>query len=210
MAYATLDELRESLALPVGADLSQRRGTPAYAAKMLHAVPSAPVADRVAAVLAAVRGQRVLEFGASGALHAQVMAAAASYAGVDRAASHGVVACDLDDVTIPDLPSGGAPPTVILCGEVLEHLANPGYFLQRLRAQYPGVPVVVTVPNAFSAGGRAWLLERHTENVSIDHVAWYSYRTLRTLLERYGYAIETWHWVGGQPYTAEGLLVVAR
>jgi hypothetical protein len=33
---------------------------------------------------------------------------------------------------------------------------------------------------------------------------------LRTLLERYGYTIAEFAWYNGQPYTAEGLIVVAH
>jgi hypothetical protein len=48
------------------------------------------------------------------------------------------------------------------------------------------------------------------ENVNIDHVAWYSPRTLRTLLERARWNITEFAWYGGDPGVAEGLIAVAE
>jgi hypothetical protein len=68
---------------------------------------------------------------------------------------------------------------------------------------------VITVPNAFAQAGRSHML-RGVENVNVDHVAWYSHRTLKTLLERVGYDIKEFHWYRGVPYLAEGLIVVTE
>ena len=201
MMFETIDALRESLAQPAW--------TPAYAAKMIHVLPAATVVDRGKFVLERCEGQDVLEFGASGPLQARIAAAAARYCGVDRVAgAPGVVAFDLDDVSQATLPDGVAP-TVIICGETLEHLSNPGWFLTRLRRQYAGVPVVVTVPNAFSAVA-VKQMAAGVENVNVDHVCWYSWRTLKTLVERAGYAIDEFVWYHGDPGTAEGLIMVLR
>lgn len=203
MAYASVEDLRSNLGGPPSR-------TPEYIAKMLHPVPETTVVDRAASILKHVTGKRVLEFGASGPMHEAVVKVAAYCYGVDREDGPGVVGFDLDEISPSSLlPEPAMDPDIILCGEVLEHLANPGYFLQRLKKQWLGVPVLITVPNAFSSAAMAHIL-RGAENVNIDHVAWYSYRTLRTLLERYGFMIEAFHWYGGKPYTAEGLLVVAR
>lgn len=203
--FDTLDALRESLAQPAY--------SPEYRAKMLHEVPQSTVIDREASILKHCTGKRVLEFGASGPLHEQIRAVAASYWGFDRVGSRTVLEYDLDAVSEDDegaLPWLTSPqPEIVVCGEVLEHLANPGWFLERLKRQYPDVPVILTVPNAFSAAGHRHIRDG-VENVNKDHVAWYSHRTLRTLLERYGYAIEAFHWYKGEPFTAEGMLVVAR
>lgn len=205
--FATVDALRESLARPTIGPLS-----PEYVAKMMHDIPRATVVDRHAFILGRISGKRVLEFGASGALHEQMRRKAVFLFGVDRASDLSddtVIGFDLDDVLQPRLPGEVGPYDVIVCGEVLEHLGNPQYFLHRLKTQFPDVPVILSVPNAFSAIAGAHL-ERGVENVNKDHVCWYSYRTLRTLLERVGYTIEQFHWYGGEPLTAEGLIVVAR
>jgi hypothetical protein len=214
VSYATIDALRESLAQP-----ERRIGTTEYAAKMLHAVPKSTSVDRAKFIVERVTGKRVLEFGASGPMHEAIVKAAARVLGVDREDSDGVVGFDLDAVLLGEpgftqfqraLPEPEFIPDVILCGEVIEHLANPGWFLKRLKAQFPGVPVLITVPNAFCIMGFKRHLEQGVENVNIDHVAWYSHRTMKTLLARYGYGIEEFFWYGGDPYTAEGLIMVAR
>ena len=202
MSFATIDHLRESLAGP-----APKVYAPEYAAKMLHDLPQADVVDRPVFVLKQCKDKRVLEFGASGPLTAAIAQVALTYAGVDRAASDGVTGLDLDDVTVPRLPDVGCD--VVVACEVLEHLTNPGYFLQRLRAQYPLQPLLVSVPNAYTVIAQKHL-RKGRENVNLDHVAWYSPRTLRTLLERYGYTISEWHWYNGEPGTAEGFIVVAR
>lgn len=203
-AYATLEDLRSQL----GGGPKPASSDPAYAAKMLHPLPPVQIADRVACLVTHATGKRVLEFGASGPAHDKVRAASAAYLGVDRTASDGVVAFDLDDVSVAGLPPFEAP-DVIICGEVLEHLGNPQWFLQRLRAQYPGVPVVITVPNAYSEVALRWLA-KGKENVNADHVAWYSPKTLSTLLQRSGYGAGTLYYYGGTDPMAEGLLVVTE
>ena len=216
MTYATIDALRESLAQPVSPVRS-----PEYIAKMMHEVPKSQTVDRAQFILEHVKGKRVLEFGASGPMHEAVVKAAAKCVGVDREAGDGVMAFDLDEIQHYNLgewqmtglpqfnPLGIELPEVILCGEVVEHLTNPGYFLQRLKATYPGVPVLITVPNAFAAAGQRHI-RNGVENVNLDHTCWFSYRTLKTLLERYGYEITSFFWYNGEPFTAEGLIVVAR
>lgn len=96
----------------------------------------------------------------------------------------------------------------VLCGEVLEHLANPGRLMEQLKDY--GLPVIITVPNARSESGRMLLVKKGIENVNCDHVAWYSYRTLRTLVERYGFTVDEFYWYNGKPLTAEGLIFVVR
>lgn len=207
-AYASIDDLRSQLGR--AAAPADSASAEAYAAKMLHKVPDAPVLNRAAYLLEHTTGLRVLEFGASGPMHEKIKAAAASYMGVDRDAVDRVVAFDLDDVHETLLPAMYDPgPDVIICGEVLEHLSNPGWFLTRLRRQFSGIPTIITVPNAFCDIGRSHTA-RGTENVNIDHVAWYSYRTLKTLLNRAGYINLTFGWYGGKPMTAEGLIVLTE
>lgn len=205
-AYATIDALRSQLGVR-GTATTPPQHSAAYAAKMLHTVPAAPVVDRAGFLLDLCRGQRVLEFGASGPMHEKIKGVSAAYLGVDREAGDRVVAFDLDDVAQASLPAPDVVPEIIVGGEVLEHLSNPGWFLTRLRRQYAGITTVLSVPNAFTDVGHAHIL-KGVENVNRDHVAWYSYRTLFTLLERAGYTRNTFAWYTGKPLTAEGLIVV--
>lgn len=205
MSATTIDSLRESLAGPTPKSR-------AYAEKMLHALPPMTEVTREAFVLERVTGKRVYEFGASGPLQAAIREVAAGYCGVDREAADAVIGFDLDDVSQRWLPWGPyqhEAPDLIVCGEVLEHLSNPGWFLARLRRQFPQTPVLITVPNAFSEGGRQ-SLRRGVENVNKDHVAYYSWKTLDTLLTRHGYRAALWHVYNGTPGVAEGLVVVTE
>jgi 2-polyprenyl-3-methyl-5-hydroxy-6-metoxy-1,4-benzoquinol methylase len=198
--YATIDDLRSQLGAP------ESKVSPEYAAKMLHAVPDAEVVDRAKFILERCKGQVVLDVGASGPMHEAIVKVAAKVYGIDRQDGDGVVGIDLDDyhAALPVF----ADVTRIVCGEVLEHLSNPGWFLKRLRDAYR-CETIITVPNAFAEAGRGQL-KRGTEVVNRDHVAWYSYKTLSVLLERHGYAVKQFYWYGGQPYTSEGLIVVTE
>jgi 2-polyprenyl-3-methyl-5-hydroxy-6-metoxy-1,4-benzoquinol methylase len=180
---------------------------PAYVSKQLHRIPSAPVVDRVEYIVDQCRGKRVLNLGCdSGALHGAIAAVANGIYGVD--VQSGVktwLVCDLD--VAPEHVYAAAQDIgveVIVAGEIMEHLGNPGRLLTTLRSL--ACPVVLSVPNAFSAAGRQWLKKGY-ENVHRDHVAWYSYSTLCALLVRSGYVVADWAWYGGEPCTAEGLIM---
>lgn len=207
MSYATIDELRANLGG------SQRAQSDAWKKKMLHPIPPADTVDRAVFILKHVAGKRVLEFGASGFMHDAIVKAAKSVLGVDREDGLSVIGFDLDDLGRPYLPSpvplGELEPEIIVCGEVLEHLSNPGWFLTRLRQQYAGVPVIITVPNAFSDAVKRYV-SQGIEAVNPDHVAWYSPKTLSVLLQRAGYGVGGLFWYGGKGPTAEGLIVVTE
>lgn len=185
------------------------RKSPTYIAKMFHPIPEVAVFEhREYFFLAACSGETVLDIGASGELHTWLTKVAQTVYGVDLEASEGVVAADLDDIEIDQLPRYPGV-TRVCCGEILEHLSNPGWLLKRLRRTYP-VPLIVSVPNAFSATTRYHLEKYHVENVNRDHVAWYSPKTLEWLLARHGYRIVKWAWYGSKAYTAEGIVAFAE
>jgi 2-polyprenyl-3-methyl-5-hydroxy-6-metoxy-1,4-benzoquinol methylase len=201
VTFATLDSLRESLASAPGGTVR----SPEYVSKMLHDVPDAEVVDRAKFILDQAHGKVVLDIGASGKLHEELVKAAPLCYGIDRQDGNGIVGIDLDDVRaeLPQFPGI----QLIVCGEVVEHLGNPQWFLTRLRAVYPGIPVIVSVPNAFSEIARKHM-EQGRENVNVDHAAWYSWRTLTTLAGRAGYAVAEFYWYNGRPGFAEGLVFV--
>lgn len=84
---------------------------------------------------------------------------------------------------------------VIIGGEMIEHLSNPGRFLKGIqRFMDPKTQLVITTINAYCAmrfliyglrgkGGR-------NEPVHPDHVAYYSYSTLNLMLERAGLGVK--------------------
>jgi len=195
---ATLHELRTELDRYCGHD-------PEYVEKQLHSVPATDVVDRVRWVTARCAGKRVLSLGCTGALQEAVDAVAKRSYGIDMEPldREWFVQLDLDDFEA--FPRFDVD--LIVCGEVLEHLANPGRVLKELHTF--DVPIIVTVPNAFSEGGRR-SITGGVENVNRDHVAYYSYWTMRELLRRYGFKIVEWHWYNGRPLLAEGLIFMAE
>ncbi len=83
---------------------------------------------------------------------------------------------------------------VIVAGEMIEHLNNPGLFLKGIqRFMNADTELVITTINAYSAlrfaiyglRGKQGL----NEPVHPDHVAYYSYKTLTLLIERAGLTV---------------------
>ncbi len=88
---------------------------------------------------------------------------------------------------------------IILAGEIIEHLSNAGLFLDNIKRFFSTeTKMIITTPNAFC-------LELYihaflgTENVHIQHTCYYSYHTLKELLERHGFTIEkSYYYVGSK------------
>ena len=84
---------------------------------------------------------------------------------------------------------------VIIAGEMIEHLNNPGLFLKGIkRFMNSRTQLVITTINAYS--GMRFLVYGlrgkggESEPVHSDHVAYYSYSTLKLLLERHGFRVD--------------------
>jgi hypothetical protein len=89
--------------------------------------------------------------------------------------------------TEPDLL--GEPFDLLVLTEVLEHLNNPGKFLEALRPLFrPQTELLLTTPNATSLTN-ILANRHHQEAVHPEHNFWFSYHTLGTLLGKYGYQI---------------------
>jgi SAM-dependent methyltransferase len=177
----------------------------------VHRIPVARLVDRTAAVCALVSDRTVIDLGfvdegqldskrGRGTwLHDAVAATARSVVGIDadaegvaraRALGHDAHVADVEDAG--SLSALGLDPVeVVLAGELLEHLDRPGAFLEAVKPLVAaGGSLVLTTPNGHALtnvlGG---LLGR--ELVNPDHVAWFSWRTLLTLLERHGWRLES-------------------
>jgi hypothetical protein len=109
--------------------------------------------------------------------------------GVRFLQKHGIDRVFLIDLSseAPGPELGAASFDVIVLGEVLEHLPNPGRMLRRLREYMsPGrTRLIVSVPNAFSLTG-LFTLARGMESVHSDHNFYFSRTTLHTLLAKSG------------------------
>jgi SAM-dependent methyltransferase len=80
----------------------------------------------------------------------------------------------------------------IVVSEVLEHLENPGFFLEGVRRfmKPEETELIVSVPNAFRIDNLYWLF-RGVEYVHRDHYYWFSYYTVCHLLERKGLDVKS-------------------
>jgi hypothetical protein len=84
---------------------------------------------------------------------------------------------------------------VIIAGEIIEHLSNPGLFLKGIkRFMHSKTALVITTINAY--GILRFLLYGlrgkggANEPVHPDHVAYYSYKTLSLVLQRENFRVE--------------------
>jgi SAM-dependent methyltransferase len=182
---------------------------PAPPMESMHRLPPARLVDRIEFVLHAGRGRRVIHLGfvdetrteerqAQGSwLHGQLARVAeelvgidSSRSGVEQAVEDGYEAhvADLED---PAQVAALAlePADLVVAGELVEHLANPGRMLEAIRPLLrAGGLLVLTTPNAHALTNvLAALLG--LELVNSDHVGWQSWWTARELLARHGYRV---------------------
>ena len=206
--YQSLSDIQADLA-----ELGRLGVDDAYRVKQLHKIPDGLEVDRVTVCVEAARGKRVLHLGCGwppSPLHQELAKVAAHLIGVDIAAPpsarENIWQADLD--THPE----GLPLReydVIIAGEILEHLGNPGNLLRALRKLFPETMLVITVPNAFSAVGLEWV-RRGYENCNREHTCWYSWHTLFELVTRCGYFVCNFGWYNGPPYIAEGIVFLVK
>lgn len=197
------------LAYPGAVDVRPVTTVPAPPAESVHRLPRARLADRIEFVLERARGRRVVHLGfvdetrmderiAQGSwLHAQLARVAEELVGID-ASRQGVEAAAGDgyDVYAADLERpeevaalGLEPADIVLAGELVEHLSNPGAMLDAVRPLVRDEgSLIVTTPNAHALTNvLAGLAGR--ELVNSDHVGWQSWWTGQTLLGRHGFRV---------------------
>jgi SAM-dependent methyltransferase len=87
-------------------------------------------------------------------------------------------------------------PDIVVAGEILEHVNNPGLVLTGIRNLLrPGGELLVSVPNALAM--RIWFHTfRHRENIHPDHVVYFSPYTISNLVGRFGFRVSSlwWYW----------------
>jgi len=162
------------------------------------------VVDRIAEVLALADGKKVLHLGCADypftekqgdrLLHRRLLGCAgelwgvdASVEGVARLREMGFENIVLGDVErlAPELV--GDQFDVIVAGEIIEHLAAPGAFLNAVRSiMSRKTELVITTPNAF--GFKVFVHSLFgREKVHPHHNYYFSYYTITQLLEKCGF-----------------------
>jgi 2-polyprenyl-3-methyl-5-hydroxy-6-metoxy-1,4-benzoquinol methylase len=183
-----------------------------YCDVMMHKVPLSREVDRYEFISDKCKGKVVLDIGPVGHLHDDIKQKAKKVYGIDlKKIEEDTFEIDLDriDKTAQELLGEVLPQIeIVVCGEIVEHLSNPGRFLDWLAEGFK-VPVIFSVPNAWGEYQVTFLSEG-VENVNKDHVAFYSYTTFKTLMSRSGFKISEFYWYKGVPYFAEGLIFVAQ
>jgi SAM-dependent methyltransferase len=175
----------------------------------VHRVPSARLVDRTRFVTNYIEGKSVVDLGfvdqsrmtskqSLGTwLHESVTRAARSAVGIDSDPEGVELARELGyDAYVADCEDqrelaelGLQPADVVVAGEIIEHLDQPGRFLEAVKVllNEEGT-LLITTPNACSMTNFVSGLMRR-ELVNPDHVGWYSWHTLQTLLGRHGWAL---------------------
>jgi hypothetical protein len=167
---------------------------------MMHRIPDTDVVNREEFILEKCHDKVVIHFGCQGPLHRSVVYVAKESYGVDIVPGEGIVQLNVEKDILPTVDNV----ELVLCGEILEHLSLPGLFIEKMSKTYK-CPILLTVPNAHSTIGYKQLC-RGFENVNSEHVAYYSYYTIKELFSRYNYEIKEYHWYNGKPVFAEGLI----
>jgi len=177
--------------------------------EMVHRLPEARLVQRIPYVAGIVEGRSVVHVGFVDAgyqemqaeagtwLHAHLGARATSLigidldeAGVEQAKANGYEAyvADCRDPHQVDV-LGIEPAEIVVAGEVIEHLDDPGSFLDGLhRLLAPGGLLVLTTPNA-SGLLNGFAAMAGAEINHPDHVVLFSWRTLTNLMARHGWEV---------------------
>ena len=175
--------------------------------EMVHRLPPAPLVDRFSYLRELARGRRVVHVGFVDAgcqtmnvqsgvwLHEHLASTATELVGIDldeggvadaRTRGYEAYAVDCrDDAAIRALDL--TPADLVVAGEVIEHVDDPGGFLDGLHTLVaPGGMLTVTTPNATGLVNAAALLG-NLEVSHPDHVVMFSCATLDAMLVRHGW-----------------------
>ncbi len=164
------------------------------------------VLDRHELILSLVKGKRVLDLGAADNLHMdekrqndewlheEICRVASHCVGVDtdeecverlRESGYDIRVGDVEELDLHEISD------VVVAGELIEHVFNVGRFLDSARQHLaPEGILIVTTPNALALIDRSWIRPFRRTEPNPTHVASYSLRTLRQLVDLKGFVIQ--------------------
>ena len=170
------------------------------------------VPDRESFLMDICKGKRVLNLGCGDAisfsdrmqrgrhLHTLLAAVSESLYGVDLHANtiqklrdeYGVDNLYVGNVEALDIDFG-TDFDVIVAGELIEHLNNPGLFLDSVsRYMRPTTRFVITTPNLHGLKVFIYSLVGR-QRIPPDHSLGFSFKMLNEILERHGFYVEKWY-----------------
>jgi predicted TPR repeat methyltransferase len=138
-----------------------------------------------------------MKLGAGSLLHTQIMQYATAAYGLDIARTsieflqaQGIPNLFVGDVESFDPSQAGTGFDLIVAGEIIEHLSNPGQFLNAV-TQHMGerTELILTTPNAYCLVRSAIYAVLGRDPVHPDHNYWYSRATLTSLLSKHGLVV---------------------
>ncbi len=169
------------------------------------------------------RGKDVLDIGCLGGdrgidisrtPYAMISSVAKSCLGIDldgneierwRVKGYDVVRADAEDFHL------GRKFDVIAATDVIEHLANPGLFLECVREHLrPTGWLYIVTPNALSLNCALKTLFGFNLMINPEHTCWYDRITLRQLLERSGFQVVEEYWQDYQQHPVAALMTSFR
>jgi len=171
----------------------------------IHILPNLEIKDREKFIISKCSGKRVLNLGAIDfyenqicGLHKKLMAVSKDVIGIDidekgikiaeKAGFKNIYYGDVENLnkTYFDFKYDF---DVIIAGEIIEHLSNPGRFLEGIKQFLGKSEMIITTPNALNLHHFIFALIG-IEYIHPDHVQIYSYHTLRRLLENHNFKVK--------------------
>lgn len=165
------------------------------------------ITDRLAFIQDQCRGKRVLDVGCVNHsvefvehddwLHGKIAAVASSVVGIDiekeaveelNRRGYTAIVANAEDFNLRDRYPEGFE--VVVAGEIIEHLVNPGLFLQNLRCHLaPGGKIILTTPNAYGFIFFLEVLLLGHETLNDDHTMTFSKKNMTRFLEKCGFEV---------------------
>lgn len=164
------------------------------------AAKSRLVYDKIEAIKPYIKGRRVLDAGCGDdsdneGLHAKIAGIAGYCVGVERdsdkarimqSKGFNIVEADVQSMDLKERFDA------VFAGELLEHLSNPGMFLDNAaRHLNDGGIFIATTPSFYFSSMLIRLLFKRDIPINPEHVCWFDSTTLSALLERHGFHPES-------------------
>ena len=122
---------------------------------------------------------------------------------------YNVIAGNIEDKDLPNRI--GEQFDVIVSGELIEHLANPGLLLDNAyQLLKPNGVLILSTPNPWNFFNIASSILRGRIPIHVQHTCWFDYTTLSQLTRRYNFEERFFtylHWQENQPWRSISLFL---